>query len=303
MTNTAASETASSHLVREFHRRFPAAINPATSIYYPKTAYHYTGAMGVKGILLSRELWATNFSFLNDPTEVEYGRKLAKEVLEEEIKGGANKHLLEEIKTSLFRDHAETEVYVCSFTQCRDDLSQWRAYGGTTRGTARYCIGFRLDVLANLAEKISHSSFSPVSYDERAQRHPIKKVITYAIKFVAKRDLLPRETQVIAVEAARRLTRLFPEMKSPAFKAEEEWRVIRWAPPDSDEVCFDATRGVVRPYIAFPLADQEQKLPVDDLLVLAPGRQAPSVKAANMLLRKSGIMDVEAEPSKVPFVE
>ena len=129
-------------------------------------------------------------------------------------------------------------------------------------------------------------------------------MIDTTIAFITERGASQDEKQKIAESTARWLVRLLPQLKSPAYKAEQEWRMIRWIDAaDVAEVCFDAARGVVRPYVTFPLKVHEKPLPVIELLVLAPGREGPSVKAAEMLLRKAGISGVQVQPSKVPFAE
>src|SRR5579864_2371060 len=90
----------------------------------PGTVYHYTAAAGLRGILMGRVMWATNFSFLNDPSELSYGQDLVLRVLRAK-QDGADKVTLD-----LWQGIAETlrtlpisEVYVCCFTACRDDLN------------------------------------------------------------------------------------------------------------------------------------------------------------------------------------
>jgi hypothetical protein len=41
--------------------------------------YHYTTAEGLKGIIESRCLWATNVNFLNDVSEYNHGMQILKE--------------------------------------------------------------------------------------------------------------------------------------------------------------------------------------------------------------------------------
>lgn len=290
-------------LVHQFQRSFRGSISHTDT--YPPTLYHYTGAAGVTGILREKKLRATNFSFLNDPSEVQYGLELALSILEKE-KGpstrGDRNNLLRAIEESLRKQDA-SEVYVCCFTTCRDDLSQWRAYG-TAMG-ARYCIGFSTEELLTQVEKVpTLLSLKRVKYDLGEQSALIQGVIKRAIDIVPERHLSEDEIRSLAEAVAGRLADLFPEMKSPSYSAEEEWRFIYFDFDESVlEVFFDSTRGVVRPYIEFPVACDKSRIPIGEMLALAPGRQAPSVKAANMLLRKFGIMDVEAENSKVPFAE
>lgn len=266
------------------------SLNPEE--FTPEILYHYTGTVAAKGILLYKSLWATNSSFLNDPSEIEYGRKLIRKTIEHE------NELHREIKDVILRE-IETilsEIYVCCFTKLRDELSQWRAYG--IPKTERYCIGFDLQKIHDFVDSTPQASFREVIYKEREQREEILRVIESAIKAT---KTAPAELEEIGKFAAGVLARLIPLLKSPAYAAEREWRIIRWIRTDDvSEVCFDAARGIVRPYVEFK---SEQPLPVVKLIILAPGRESLSVKAANMLLQKAGIGDVQAEYSQVPFAE
>lgn len=290
--------------VRQFYRSFRVSISPLDT--HPATLYHYTGAAGVTGILTEGKLRATNYSFLNDPTEVQHGLDLAHSVLNDEKDQATRsdrKKLLAVIEENLSKQ-TMAEVYVCCFTTCRDDLSQWRAYG-TAMG-ARYCIGFHTEeLLERVEERLpALKLFRKVEYELDKQSALIRKEIRRAIDFVPERCLLENEIRSLAEAVAGQLANLFPEMKSPSYSAEEEWRLICPVFAESVlDVCFDSTRGFVRPYIEIPVAYDKSPIPIDEMLVLAPGRQFPSVKAADMLLRKVGITNVQAKDSRVPFVE
>ena len=268
----------------------------------PSTLYHYTGASGVAGILSSDHLRATNFSFLNDPSEVQHGHDLVLSTLQREqrARGQARARILERIEKS-FAAQVVSEVYVACFTSCRDDLSQWRAYGGAS--AARYSIGFDSEVIRDQAWAVPETIFDRVIYDEAKQVERVNKIVTKTLKFVLTKLLDKPETQAIANEAARRLARLLPRLKSPAYAAEEEWRFIRWIPVTNvDDVHFDTARGTVRPYVHFVIKTLDS-LPVTGLIVMSPGRERASLKAADMLLKKGGIHRVSATHSQVPFAE
>ena len=49
--------------------------------FIPEMLYHYTSAYGLYGILSSGILRAGNFSYLNDSSEIQYGRNLAQDML------------------------------------------------------------------------------------------------------------------------------------------------------------------------------------------------------------------------------
>ena len=48
-----------------------------------KKLYHYTNAIGFLGIVQNNMVWATDYTFMNDPSEHIYGHELVEEVLKE----------------------------------------------------------------------------------------------------------------------------------------------------------------------------------------------------------------------------
>jgi hypothetical protein len=51
----------------------------------PELLFHYTNASGMLGILDSSRLWATNYRFLNDASEIAYGMALFESIVQERI--------------------------------------------------------------------------------------------------------------------------------------------------------------------------------------------------------------------------
>ncbi len=124
------------------------------------SVFHYTDAAGLLGILQSDNLFATDYRFLNDPSEGQILREMLLPLFETEIaeftpkliaKGWLKKKIYEKDGLSVHRLHAEglyraliqavdnvSPFFVTSF--CKHDdgsdayshglLSQWRGYGG-----------------------------------------------------------------------------------------------------------------------------------------------------------------------------
>ncbi|TWA73732.1 DUF2971 family protein [Azospirillum brasilense] len=124
--------------------------------------FHYTSGGGLKGILKDKTMWATQYEYLNDSTEMTHlgdllhrllkerartfvnNRKISNSQLRAEIsrRGGLNKYLdamcsdfLKGLNEAIFKK--VSTPYVTSF--CKHDskyestnglLSQWRGYGG-----------------------------------------------------------------------------------------------------------------------------------------------------------------------------
>src|SRR6185295_16074298 len=105
--------------------------------------YHYTSAAGLHGIITSATLRASNYPYLNDTSEIDYGRKVVLGFLHDEVQKRDveyERQLLKEAAVRLDRNTWENEpdpiirqsepleVYLTSFCEEPDLLSQWRAY-------------------------------------------------------------------------------------------------------------------------------------------------------------------------------
>src|SRR4051812_23751258 len=100
------------------------------------TLYHYTTQSGLIGIIRSRELWATDSQYLNDVKEYAHAFDLAGAVISRRLSlatDHATVRVLKDMKLGL-QNAPVPDVYVCSFSEERDSLSQWRAYCSPTSG-------------------------------------------------------------------------------------------------------------------------------------------------------------------------
>lgn len=131
------------------------------------TLYHYTTQAGLLGIIKDRpkdpkdqpEIWATHTQYLNDATEYcravdavtsEISRRL-------DVASGDSSRILTDmaqgVKGLWGRGDQWINVCVTSFSEDRDSLSLWRAYGGSHSGCA---IGFNS---AHLAQMVRRGEF------------------------------------------------------------------------------------------------------------------------------------------------
>jgi hypothetical protein len=116
----------------------------------PPIIYHYTDDAGLRGILETGHVWLTNIFNLNDPSELRHGICHALNILKGMVANGPpeSKEFAEGL-AAFFRQVGIEEsghYFICSFSSCRDDLGQWRAYGDDGRG---YALGFDATVLEN----------------------------------------------------------------------------------------------------------------------------------------------------------
>lgn len=268
----------------------------------PPTLFHYTAAAGFEAIVRTRSLRATNFSYLNDPSEVAYAVSLVLASLRRHAESEQEvvRWCAERIKANLSIELL-SETYLCCFTALADHLSQWRAYGN---GAAeRYSIGFASEGIRSYANSLPATQFVQVIYAADEQNALINRVVDATIEAVVSNGLRSRDIEPLAEAAAERLGRMLPLFKDPAYEVENEWRIIVCRPSDQvDDVTIDGSRGVLRPFITLQFSSNTP-LPISDLWVLAPNRASQAIKAARIVLRKQGILEVPPRESSIPFAE
>src|SRR5690606_37167778 len=97
---------------------------------------HYTTLEGFRGIVQSRNLWATNIMFLNDNKEYFHTYQIFNsefEKFKEELKPSSNDDIFFLTAFRQCMDKMDSigseQHFVTSFSKNLDQLSQWRAYG------------------------------------------------------------------------------------------------------------------------------------------------------------------------------
>jgi hypothetical protein len=92
----------------------------------PGTVFHYTGASAFDHIIRDGIFRATNFRYLDDPTEVQYGIDVVLERLEtlrRRTVAPLSKEFWKETATCVSAKTQLSEFYMCSFTRLEDDVS------------------------------------------------------------------------------------------------------------------------------------------------------------------------------------
>jgi hypothetical protein len=187
-----------------------------------KKLYHYTDTNGFFGILKTKKVWATDYKFLNDPSEHFYGRSIVKKVLEELIEENSDipvKSIYEmrfgssPIKYETF----SRGYYICSLTEEKDSLEQWRAYGNNGKGFAiefdidsKY-IGGEIDFLGEIPHKLLK-----VIYNAEEQNRITRATILSCIQ--------SKEMNLLDIDFL--INYLCIKFKDPCYANEKEWRIV-----------------------------------------------------------------------------
>jgi hypothetical protein len=280
----------------------------------PELLFHYTNASGMRGILDSSRLWATNYRFLNDASEIAYGMALFESIVQEQLATADGDVVREFLGRTLHTANAFDgmfDCYIACFCERDDLLNQWRVYVGSGGG---YALGFKTKEIGMRWGQLHPTQdfvLRKVVYDELVQRRLTAEVLELAVlnlkeatKGVSLADannLIARCCQFVRAETAEYLM----SFKHPAFSVEEEWRLCHIVSPGGEEhVLFrDGPYGLT-PYVCLdpsPMAGvNANKLPLARI-THGPTQDPSNVRfALNKLLRAKGYAFVEISGSVLP---
>ena len=131
----------------------------------PAILSHYTNGNALIEIIKTGRLFSTQISCVNDTTEYSYSVNMLHTAFKRVRPSVAGQpdavFLLDYIDNNISTGTSTSEWFVTCFTQNRDDLSQWRAYGNGENG---YSLGFNC---GGITANIMHNKclLAPVQYD------------------------------------------------------------------------------------------------------------------------------------------
>ena len=264
--------------------------------------YHYTQQSGLLGIVRDKTIWATHTQYLNDRREYLHALDLVRAEIEEllitaDMQG---REILQQMKDG-FSGIETVNVCVCSFSEDRDSLSQWRAYGARTSG---FAIGFPGNFL-EAATKNKQWYLAPCIYDPADQRNLIRSLVEEVLDQnverertnKAEKDHLPMGGNLGAY-----LHRYAPILKDQSFREEREWRVISRPLMCSSELLdFREGSSLLIPYYKSPLADKNLPFRVHEVVVGPTPDRERSRNSVKSFLVRHDLEDVPVEVSRVPY--
>ena len=262
--------------------------------------YHYTTLEGLKGIIEDNSIWATKISYLNDSSEYRIAIELMKKRLSEKSDWCAQ--IFEETLNT-FGWLENPNVYVCSFSEKDDSLSQWRAYSKNSVGIS---IGFKTKELEKLA-KNQNFTLSKCVYFPQEQINLIDKALLYIF------DLLQVENKKHLDEIANNkyekltvrnfllanLENIAPVIKDKGFYEEAELRLISVAVPNDQEINFNMGDSFIKPYIKFNLGDLDN---IIDQVIIGPSPHRDlAIDSCSMFLENHKISSQKISPTSIPY--
>lgn len=290
-----------------------AAYNPYQTEILPDFLYHYTDANGLLGIITSRKVWATHYSFLNDYNEFDYAKKLIHQRVINLLEDNERNRVTKE-RWSLIEDWFKyLNTFLISFSTEHDRLSQWRGYSNLGKG---YCLGFKTRIigLATPPQKRTQLfTIRPVLYDLKEQLKIIDEIILHTYEEVNNYEHAQKSIGNFAYEFYKQLhwNSLLPlvSFKSPSFEEEKEWRAIHLQSQfdnlytENLNVSFRVSGENIIPYIELDLNSE-----VGDGISIFPLREitfGPSInsvlatKSIKMILNKNKFNNVTIKSSNL----
>ncbi len=305
----------------------------------PEKLWHYTSIQGFQGIVTSKTIFATDVRFLNDKTEFIHAREIAAQVIAEMDEFGANQFPA--------RDHAQKavdlafeggmlsaeriQVFVASFSEAEDQLSQWRGY---SQGSSGVSLAFDLTKLRPPAGIGTLVTLAPCVYGAGEKKTLLRESLSYFVLeaqgywnegFEAAEPIWRAGDRVAGqaiidsimsstkfrtdiaealVRTQADLLRVAALSKDQSFHEEREWRLV--LPVDTGKTAFKnpprfrPANTTLIPYIAHPFSsDPSAPLPLKDV-VLGPGGHPNALQGALAFLKSQGLA-VEPRESKVPY--
>lgn len=293
-------------------------------LYIAPHAYHYTTIPAFKSIIESQELWLTDYPYLNDSSEVRHGLELAKAVFTDALSSGDQ--LTREMLQGLLDALADEQPRICvaCFSFARDNLTQWKGYGGGASGVA---FGISPTDFREGVRNPLETNISPVIYDDQVKRALLEGFV-HDWTMLYQRDSRDGDANVHYYSSTLRshLFDLISTFKDAAFADERELRYVyhenlalfneyvfmkapkRFRADGSLVVPYTTTRdlSVIRLHdgtSALPDSEKTQRseLRLVDVIV-GPHRHAELAAAGlRELLDANGYSSISVHQSSVPF--
>jgi hypothetical protein len=268
--------------------------------------YHYTTAEGLQGIITSKSVWASDYRFLSDTAEFNYGLSIFEKIfdrLAKELPSDVVEVIQGHIKNH-FKGISDFPFNLLIASFCEDDdlLSQWRGYNGAIG----YAIGFNGDWLQQNAEQ-QDFRLIPACYQPAEQEQTIVDRFT-----LLKRLLTEEAPQNPSWNTVKRWWPLMlvsmAALKNKHFKAEREWRLVKATTGWPAGISTRAGRSGLVPYLPVKLdakiiqnARFHPRNVGIERIIVGPGLSDQQRTAVDALLA-SQHMRLEIGKSDIPYI-
>lgn len=241
--------------------------------------YHYTSQEAMISIVENNSFYASNALFLNDSSELKYGKNLVLSVIDNVLHNSYYEFDRErftkkgvELLTQTFQEienQSVSDKYVLCFSRSGDLLSQWRGYGEN---------GIQIELSSSELFYCFDSNYisSNVIYYRKSQEEIILESIQILINFaIYGTDWGPSLVNNDFIEFPSALARILLNLtiwfKDISWKEEKEFRVVYDATNESKpklNIKFRTNGRFILPYVE--MRANNNGLPIKQLMV-SPG--------------------------------
>ena len=233
--------------------------------------YHYTSQKGLLGIIENKKLWATSILYMNDSKELIYALELTNDILSQRIntERTEGRVFLKQIQNALSKipEISTNSIFVCSFSEVSDLLSQWRGYCSNGNG---FSIGFEIPDFIPSIFSIQGFFLHKCVYDVAQQRQLLNSFFDeFITRYIErKKGNLNIDLSTFYSMTLMNYVNLAAEIKHPSFQEEKEWRLI------SLPIIFNDTRIKYRqgrisiiPYVEISLIGEEKEMSLPEIWI------------------------------------
>jgi len=266
----------------------------------PRLLYHYTDVDGFMGIVRTKMMQATVIYCLNDMEE--FTRTF--QMLIDQINTRENLSLeLKSILLKYLEQISEIPIFVASFSEEGNLLSQWRAYG---KGSG-ISIGFTGEYLNNIANK-SKVALRKCIYDPSRHMDLIRILVDQIneeyLVLRSNNDSRSHDNARVVIENNfySYVTMLAPIIKNKAFSEEKEWRIVSGIDyVDESRVNYKSVLGVVAPYFELPIVGAKGQCAIEEIY-LGPTKEPDLAhRFVAQFLEKNSVKWSRIKASLIPY--
>lgn len=212
----------------------------------PKILYHYCSTEAFLSIVQNKSIWLSDANKTNDPSELNYIFEFFTATVNECLEKYADKYtelILRKVKDivhstayALVYEKAQIAKYkknfICCFSEAKDLLSQWRAYGNDGNGVA---IGFNSDMLSRICRDDTFG-FAKVIYSEKKVKDFLNKMLFNKLQWAIDSCLDKGgddkvDDQKLFIQVSMIIFSIWQEgfiFKHSSFSEEREWRLYKY---------------------------------------------------------------------------
>jgi hypothetical protein len=278
----------------------------------PAILYHYTSMEGLLGIVNSGRIRATDIRYLNDESESKQIWDALQGRIQQRLAGTSGQELAhaQEVLGAIESRHTSgvfVDVFVASFSEVGDSLSQWRAY---SQGGIGFSIGF--DSSALRMQSVTRTLLEqPVSVMGRLARvryvradddPSIDSVIAAIDQHSESMEDAIKSWSGVEKPSRGDIFRAVVSTLAPAFKHDAfEWRLILSKSPSRMPLKqFRPGKSMLIPYVeAEPKG--EGSYFIHEVIVGPTPHPALSKEAVESLVESIGQPQVVVRESKAPY--